>query len=196
MGNIKIKCPSCSQHYSVDVSFIGQNVECSVCGNSFTVGTKNVISWDAEQQEPPSSQAQQTLPQYSQTPQPPRYAQTPTQYSQPPMQNVSVPVKESDKSRDTFALLGFFLGCLGIHEFYLGNIGNGIATILANFICSPPLVILIVGIDLLRTTTDSQKLSLKEKDSTLATVLGILMILGGIVLFIFTIPFYLAAQME
>jgi len=33
----KIECPWCNQHYSVDDSFIGQNVECSVCGKQFTV---------------------------------------------------------------------------------------------------------------------------------------------------------------
>ena len=33
----KIECPWCNQHYSVDDSFIGQNVECSVCGRPFTV---------------------------------------------------------------------------------------------------------------------------------------------------------------
>lgn len=193
MGNIKIECPWCSQHYSVDVSFIGQNVECSICGNSFTVGTKNVISWADEQQEPHSSQAQQTLQQYCQTPQPPQYAQTSPQYRQPPMQNGGVPVVESDKSRNTFALLGFFLGCLGFHSFYLGKTGNGIATILANFLCSPPVVIFFVGIELLNTTTDSQNLPLQDKDSPVPLVLGILMILGGIFLFFITIPFYLAS---
>ena len=34
---IKIECPWCNQHYSVDESFIGQNVECSVCGKQFAV---------------------------------------------------------------------------------------------------------------------------------------------------------------
>ena len=33
----KIECPWCNQHYSVDASFIGQNVECSVCEKEFTV---------------------------------------------------------------------------------------------------------------------------------------------------------------
>lgn len=33
----KTECPWCNQHYSVDDSFIGQNVECSVCEKEFTV---------------------------------------------------------------------------------------------------------------------------------------------------------------
>lgn len=36
---IKTECPWCKQHYSVDESFVGQNVECSVCGKQFEVRT-------------------------------------------------------------------------------------------------------------------------------------------------------------
>lgn len=181
----KIHCPNCNQPYDVEFDTIGKKVQCAVCEETFIAQLEDEVfrlTKTTEQQahfsQPPQHQSQ--------------YLQSPPQYSQSSPQTF-IPVTESDKSRDTFALLGFFLGCLGIHEFYIGNIGNGIATILANFICSPPLVILIVGIDLLRTTTDSQKLPLKGKDSTLPTVLGILMILGGILLFFITIPFYLAS---
>ena len=34
---INIECPWCNQHYSVDESFIGQNVECAVCEKQFIV---------------------------------------------------------------------------------------------------------------------------------------------------------------
>ena len=189
----KIECPWCNQHYSVDDSFIGQKVECSVCGKDFIVRKTNV---SASEQQSHFIQQPKSLPQYSRQPQystqPPQYGQ-PLQHSTLSQQVYAPPIAESDKSRDTFALLGFFLGCLGIHQFYIGNVGNGIATILANFLCSPPVVIFFVGIDLLRTTTDSQKLPLKDKESTVATVLGILMIIGGIILFIISIPFYLAS---
>ena len=37
----KIECPWCNQHYSVDESFIGQNVECSVCEKTFIVRNPN-----------------------------------------------------------------------------------------------------------------------------------------------------------
>lgn len=37
------------------------------------------------------------------------------------------PAGVSPKSRTVAAILGFFLGALGIHRFYLGNIGLGIA---------------------------------------------------------------------
>ena len=108
------------------------------------------------------------------------------------MQEISVSsFAESDKDRNTFALLGFFLGFLGVHSFYLGKTRNGIATILANFLCSPPVVIFFVGIELLITTTDCQMLPLKNKESPVALVLGILMPIGGIFLFFITIQFYM-----
>lgn len=34
---IKIECPWCNQHYSVDESYVGQKVECSVCEKEFVV---------------------------------------------------------------------------------------------------------------------------------------------------------------
>lgn len=180
-----IHCPACNQPYDVESDTIGKKVQCAVCEEKFIAQLEDKVFRLTKTTE------QQAF--FSQQPHnPSQYSQSLPQYDQSRPQTF-IPVAESDKSRDTFALLGFFLGCLGIHEFYLGNIGNGIATILANFICSPPLVILIVGIDLLRTTKDSQKLPLKENDSTLASILGILMILGGILLFFITIPFYLAS---
>jgi TPR repeat protein len=38
---IKIECPWCNQHYSVDESFVGQTVECSVCEKEFVVRKPN-----------------------------------------------------------------------------------------------------------------------------------------------------------
>ena len=37
----KIECPWCNQHYSVDESFVGQKVECSVCEKEFVVKNPN-----------------------------------------------------------------------------------------------------------------------------------------------------------
>ena len=36
----------------------------------------------------------------------------------------------SDKSRLVAAVLCFFLGCLGIHRFYVGKIGTGVVWLL------------------------------------------------------------------
>ena len=39
----------------------------------------------------------------------------------------------SPKSRTVAAILGFFLGGLGVHRFYLGNIGMGVALLLVGW---------------------------------------------------------------
>jgi hypothetical protein len=200
----KIECPWCNQHYSVDDSFVGQTVKCSVCEKDFIVRKANDLGSEVPVSQETTSVIVETQPSsnqlYTQSYTHNSYGTQPNTvhvqqnvYIQQPQQASVLPLSESDKSRVTFALLGFFLGCLGFHSFYLGKTGNGIATILANFLCSPPVVIFFVGIELLNTTTDSQNLPLKDKDSPVPLVLGILMIIGGILLFFITIPFYLAS---
>lgn len=187
-----IICPSCKQSYDVEPDVIGKKVQCAVCNESFIAHLNRVQQRNefAPQQIKQSTEQQTRFIQAQQASQ---FAQTPQQFGHP-MQHPNIqPVAESDKSRNTFALLGFFLGCLGIHYFYIGKIGNGIASILANFLCSTPVVIFFVGIELLTTTSDKQGLPLQDKDSPVPLVLGILMIVGGILLFIITIPLYLAA---
>ena len=188
-----IICPSCKQSYDVEPDIIGKKVQCAVCNESFIAHLNRA----RQQNEFAPQQIKQSTEQqarFIQAPQASQFAQTPPQFGRPMQQAYIPPVAESDKSRNTFALLGFFLGCLGIHNFYIGKTGNGIATILANFLCSTPLVIFFVGIELLTITTDSQNLPLKDKDSPVPLVLGILMIIGGAILFfIITIPFTLMA---
>ena len=45
---------------------------------------------------------------------------------------VGYPVQQfvSSKSRVAFVLLGLFLGCLGVHNFYAGYSGKGVAQLL------------------------------------------------------------------
>ena len=38
----KIKCPWCSEQYTIDKSVIGQKVKCEVCGETFTAGDKKI----------------------------------------------------------------------------------------------------------------------------------------------------------
>lgn len=45
-----------------------------------------------------------------------------------------VPYGVSPKSRTVASILGFFLGGLGVHRFYLGNIGMGVAMLLVGWL--------------------------------------------------------------
>ena len=98
----KIECPWCKQHYSVDDSFVGQKIECSVCGRYFTVGN------------PPDSQNYNPPP--------------PPQCSHPIQQRVVyIQAQSRAKSRGIYVMLGVLLGNLGIHNFYAGHIARGVA---------------------------------------------------------------------
>ena len=146
MGIIKIECPSCNQHYSVDVSFVGQKVECSVCGNSFTLGSKNVISWDAThqplfketkkpQEKSPSpikfADNRTSIEHAEKMPPPHEFRQFANEMPQNPrvaqQQVVYIQVPSKAKNRGIYVMLGLFFGTLGVHDFYAGHIARGVA---------------------------------------------------------------------
>lgn len=58
-------------------------------------------------------------------------------------------VKNSDKNRTVALLLCIFLGCLGIHRFYVGKVGTGILWLLTGGVCGIgaiiDLIMIIVG---------------------------------------------------
>ena len=87
----------------------------------------------------------------------------------------------SDKSRTAYALLGFFLGVFGVHNFYAGYTGRGVADIFCSFLLSPFLVQINTGIEILTTTKD-RKGNLLQGGSALPIVLGILLIIGNLLL--------------
>lgn len=78
---------------------------------------------------PPQPQQQFQQPQY----QPQQYQQMP--YQQPYQQQYQQPypaqqVVYSDCSRLIYIVLALFLGTFGIHNFYVGRIGSGVAQLL------------------------------------------------------------------
>jgi hypothetical protein len=75
------------------------------CGNCQTP-----LNWPTQQQPPP---------QYQQQYQPPQYQQQ-ASYSQ---QDAVI----SPKSRLAVFLLAWFLGIFGVHRFYIGKVGSGLA---------------------------------------------------------------------
>ena len=60
-----------------------------------------------------------------------------TQYTQSRPVGQGVPARPagvSPKSRTVAAILGFFLGIIGVDRFYLGNIGMGVAKLLLGWL--------------------------------------------------------------
>ena len=83
--------------------------------------TGGSTAWGAAQQ-PQYGQAQYGQPAYQQ----PQYGQP--QYGvQQPMYGMAPGYPVAQKSMVVAALLAFFLGTLGVHNFYLGRTGRGIA---------------------------------------------------------------------
>jgi TM2 domain-containing membrane protein YozV len=70
-------------------------------------------------------------PQYA-----PQYAQQQPHYPQPA-------TRHHARDKSTAALLAFFLGGLGIHKFYLGNVGLGVVYLLFCWTLIPALIGLI-----------------------------------------------------
>ncbi|WMJ24360.1 TM2 domain-containing protein [Paludicola sp. MB14-C6] len=79
-------------------------------------------------QQPPFQQSN-----YQQYQQPPFQQPNYQQYQQPPFQqpfNPQVPYGYNQKSKIAAGLLGIFLGCFGVHNFYLGFTGKAVAQLL------------------------------------------------------------------
>jgi hypothetical protein len=93
------QCPRCGAQVAFGVGF------CSNC--------QTPLKWPAPQQPPPY--------------QPPaQYQQPPPQYHQQASYSQQDAVL-SPKSRLAVTLLAFFLGELGVHRFYIGKVGTGLA---------------------------------------------------------------------
>ena len=91
-------------------------------------------------------------------------------------QNGGIPAEEiSTKNFTTYALLGFFLGNLGVHDFYAGYSGRAIANIIGNVLISPFLVQVSTGIELITNKKDG-KGKYFQGDRKLSVILGIVLI--------------------
>lgn len=146
----EIKCPNCGAVCAEGETF------CRACGTAVntqypqqpyqqTNQQQNQQPQYNQQQQQPYNQQQYNQQPYQQQPQQ-QYGQQ--QYGgQPyPQQNGAIDPSWPYKSKLAAGLLGIFLGGLGIHKFYLGNIGLGIVYILFCWTFIPGIIGFIEGI--------------------------------------------------
>lgn len=99
----------------------------------------------------------------------------------PPANQMPQQVVISDKSRIKYSLLGFFFGFLGVHNFYAGFTGRGVADIFCSIILTPFLVQISTGIELLTNNKDRNG-NVMKGDAAVPIVLGILLIIGNLLM--------------
>ena len=106
--------------------------ECLNCGASVNIGVTRCVKCGSS-----ISHAPPAVPAAS--PQGSHVAQAPATPVQPvqPVQHASVPnvlVVSPPKSRMAYIMLGIFLGYLGVHNFYAGYAGRGVAQLLISVV--------------------------------------------------------------
>ena len=97
-------------------------MDCPYCNNPLPPNVNQCPSCGAAVRQQPAQPQYAPPPQQQYAPPPPPYA---PQYAPPVM---------STKSRTVYVLLAIFLGGLGIHNFYAGRTGSGIAQLLITLI--------------------------------------------------------------
>lgn len=106
------------------VSLVELGMNCKNCGASLRQGTTRCVKCGSHIEWPSQPQAA--------APPPPQVVDVPQQQGHPaqpamPQQPIAM---GPPKSKVAAALLAFFLGCFGIHNFYLGFTGRGVAQLL------------------------------------------------------------------
>lgn len=94
-------------------------MKCQYCGNEVAPGSPNCPSCGAPSPQP--AQSQQPIMNGS-------VGVQPAQPAQQPMANI--PAGYEQKSRIAYIVLGLFLGCLGVHNFYAGYTSRGVIQLL------------------------------------------------------------------
>ena len=137
-------------------------MKCNYCGNEVPDGSLTCPSCGGAIQQPQAA-SQQQAPQGA-----------------PPGQQTVVVVQQGPapvpKSRTVYILLAFFLGTLGVHNFYAGRIVQGVVQLLITII-SCGFLSGISGIwalvEMFTVTQDSKGVPMQDADTKLATILAI-----------------------
>jgi TM2 domain-containing membrane protein YozV len=150
MSFIRLTCPSCGRTLQIEEDALGQDVECGACSEVFVAATSENSSG-----KPTSVSTRPTAkPKVKERPKkrPSRRKREVADYPvyddddfDPTPTRERGDYRPSDqKSRIAYILLGVFLGLLGIHNFYAGRTGSGVAQLLITLI-SIPLMFFCIG---------------------------------------------------
>lgn len=136
-------CPYCGAPIETSA------MDCKYCGAKIPV-TPPPQAAPQPQYAPP--QPQYAPPQYAPPPPygAPPYGYAPPQYGPPPFDP-----RMNPKSKTAAGLLAIFLGGIGVHKFYLGSVGAGIAYLLFCWTCIPAIIGLVEGIIYLTSTEEN-----------------------------------------
>ena len=126
------RCPQCGAPIDPGA------VECKFCGERLAVAQAAQQVY-AQPQQPVYAQPQQ--PAYAQ-PQQPAYAQQPGQVVYQTAINPAWPIK----SKVAAGILAIFFGGIGVHKFYMGQIGMGILYLLFCWTGIPACIGFVEGI--------------------------------------------------
>lgn len=111
---MKISCPYCGQHFEVEEEFAGQSVECSSCGKLFTISAPEPTKRCPMCGEEILAVAKKC------------------KHCGEYLDEFNRPIQR--KSRTAYVLFCLFLGGIGAHNFYIGQIWRGMVKIAASIL--------------------------------------------------------------
>ena len=149
MSTITITCPTCTTKLEIDAKYRNEEVECGNCQQVFLAKTKressrNEDSLDVEPLPKRKNRfrKERTKDDYDEEDDDDDYEEErPRRRSRYRRQSAHDTIP---KSRLAYILLALFLGTLGVHNFYAGRTGAGVAQLLITLL-SFPLMYAFIG---------------------------------------------------
>jgi TM2 domain-containing membrane protein YozV len=152
MSAIRITCPACARSLEVNAE-PGEEVECGACLEVFVAKPiEKPVSKSSSESKPPlarvdkstrSSPRKRRRDDHEDHDDEPDYDDE--DYDPRPRRRDFNRGYREQKSRVAYILLALFLGSWGVHNFYAGRIGPGIAQLLITAISIPLMCVFFVG---------------------------------------------------
>lgn len=155
MPTIRLRCPTCHAHVELDREHCGKEVECGACMGVFVAADPGKI--DAARPKPaagPGAGLRSASDRPSRRRRP-RHEDDEYDHDRPDRDEYDDDEDDDrlrrrrryadpPRSRLAYILLAVFLGHLGVHNFYAGRPGPGVAQLVV-FLASFPLMLVFIG---------------------------------------------------